>query len=293
MSRDYRAIMMTLPRKNLLLAICTLTLATSSLPAQDNLFPTIPGWRLTIDSTVYTPRNLWNLIDGSAELFLSYGFVDLTIGQYMMPDSLDVRVEAYRHASPTFAFGIYASERKPDYQFIEVGTQGYQESGILNFLSGEYYVKLSTHSSGTRANAAIRMIAIMMASALDRPREWPAGLRLLPMEGRQANTEAFVAQNFLGYSFLENAFSALYGKGDGFLIFVIECPKKADADVAVKKYRAVVPAASPRYGGTRFQDSNNGPVTLLQKDNFLFGLVNPPGDDIEAHYVSLIKQPVK
>jgi hypothetical protein len=285
--------MMTSPMKNFLLALSTLTLATSSLPAQDRLFPAVPGWRLTIDSSVYTPQNLWNLIDGSAELFLSYGFVDLTIGQYLTPDSLDVRVEAYRHASPTLAFGIYASERKPDYQFIEVGTQGYQENGILNFLSGEYYVKLSTHSSGTRANAAIRMIAIMMATALDRPREWPAGIRLLPVEGRQANSEAFVAQNLLGYSFLGNAFTALYGEGDGFLIFVIELPRKTEAEGAIKKYEAIIPAASPRYGGTRFQDPNNGPVTLLQRDTLLFGLVNPPSETVEARYMSLIKQPTK
>jgi hypothetical protein len=137
------------------------------------------------------------------------------------------------------------------------------------------------------------MIAIMMANTLDRPREWPAGIHLLPAEGLRPNTEAFVAQNMLGYSFLGNAFTGLYGEGSGFLIFVIDFPKKTDAERAIKEYRRAVPAASLRNGGTRFQDPNNGPVTLLQKDNLLFGLVSPPSDDVEAHYASLLKQPSK
>jgi hypothetical protein len=278
--------------RTLILLLSAFASGALSLPAQEKLFPRVPGWNLTVDTTVYTPRNLWNLIDGAAETFLSFGFVDLTLGEYVAPDSLDVRVEAYRHASPTLAFGIYASERRPDYQFIEVGMQGYQEKGVLNFLSGEYYLKLTTHGSGERADRALFSIAGTMAQHLNRPRHWPAGLRHLPEEGREANTEGYISQNLLGYSFLGEAFTALYGEETGFLLFVIELPNSARAEEVVAKYRAIVPDATLRKGGIRFADPNNGPVTLVRRNNLLYGLVNPPGDAIEARYISLIcKQP--
>ncbi len=274
-------------RTILVLACMTLqgTSAPSGSPAP---FPAIPGWTLRVDTTVYTPRNLWDFIDGAAEAFLSYRFEDLTIGDYIAEDSLAVRIEAYRHASPTMAFGIYAAERKPDYNFVRIGTEGYLADGVLNFLSGEYYFKLSTHGAGRRAAAALRSIADHVARYIDRPREWPAGLRSLPESGRCPNTEGFVAVNFLGYSFFHNVFTAQYGKGGGFLLFVIQLSPGPEAGETLRAYEAVAGKPEARNGGLRFADPNNGPVALVRRNDLLFGLVNAPDDSVEARYISLI-----
>ena len=268
-----------------LLALALLSARSAPLHPPQPL-PEIPGWTLTIDSTVYSPKNLWDFIDGAAEMYITYGFIDLTTGTYTAPDSLEVRIEAYRHATPTLAFGIYAAERKPDYHFIEVGTQGYEQEGVLNFLSGEYYLKLSTHGKGERAAAALRSIAENVAQHLGRPRIWPEGLRHLP-EQRQANSEGYIPQNLLGYAFLANAFTALYE--NEFLLFVIEYRTDGEASEAVGRYRQIVPDATPLPGGLRLADPNNGPVTLILKGNLLFGLVNPPSDIVEARYIARIQ----
>lgn len=270
-----------------ILLLCAICAGAPVSTGQTSPIPPIPGWTLTTDSTRYTPRNLWDFIDGAAEVYLSYGFVDLAIGDYAR-DSLDIRVEAYRHSSPTMAFGIYSTERKPDYHFIEIATQGYQEEGVLNFLSGEYYLKLSTHSVGEPASSALRSIADRVATHLDRPRQWPRELRYLPEAGRCPNTEGFVAGDFLGYSFFENAFTAQYGEGTGSLLFVIEFGSRPGVDEVLRKYTAVAGKPESRNGGMRFADPNNGPVTLLQHEKLLFGVVNAPGDSVEARYISLL-----
>ncbi len=271
----------------LVLACMTLT-GTSAPPGTPAPFPAVPGWTLRVDTTVYTPRTLWDFIDGAAEAFLSYGFEDLTIGDYTAEDSLAVRIEAYRHSSPTMAFGIYAAERNPDYHFVRIGTEGYTADGVLNFLSGEYYFKLSTHSSGQRSAAGLRFIADHVAGYLDRPRDWPAGLRFLPEPGRHSNTEGFVAANFLGYSFFHNVFTAQYGEGAGFLLFVTQFSSGPGAEETLRAYQAVAGTPVARNGGLRFEDPNNGPVTLVRKNGLLFGLVGAPDDSIEARYISLI-----
>lgn len=278
-------------KKNAILLTGALTLAGSTLCGQAKPFPEIPGWTLTTDSKVFNPQNLWDFIDGAAELFLSYGFVDLTIGTYRSEDSLEIRVEAYRHSSPAMAFGIYSTERKPDYHFLPIGTQGYQEEDVLNFLSGEYYIKCSTHTPGRRIPAAMRSVAQELAGHMNRPARWPAELGYLPDEGRQGNTEGYVTEGFLGYSFFRNAFTARYGEGDGFLLFVLEFPARAGADDVLTKYRSAVVGSEPVKGGIRFADPNNGPITILVRDSLLFGIVNPPDDAVEAHYLSLIAEP--
>ena len=43
-------------------------------------FPEVKDWNLTVLPDVYTPGNLWDLINGAAESYLSYNFVDLHLG---------------------------------------------------------------------------------------------------------------------------------------------------------------------------------------------------------------------
>jgi len=39
---------------------------------------------------------------------------------------------------------MYAQERNPKHSFMSIGVQAYREEGILNFLTGTYYVKITT-----------------------------------------------------------------------------------------------------------------------------------------------------
>ena len=96
---------------------------TASGKIPSGLFPEINGWKLSVDSNVYTPNNLWDLIDGAADVYLSYDFQDLHIGEYSNQGQI-IRVEMYRQSSSVNAFGIYAAERMPDYDFIKLGVQG-------------------------------------------------------------------------------------------------------------------------------------------------------------------------
>jgi hypothetical protein len=254
----------------------------------DRLFPDLDGWRLTVDSTVYTPSNLWDLIDGAAETFLSYGFKNLRVAEYINDDSVDVRVELYRHSSSTNAFGIYATERKPDYHFISIGTQGYFDSGILNFLAGEYYAKLSSHRSGAKTQVALEKVARAVDLHLGQPRGWPAGLGSLPVEGRIPNTESYIAENFLGYSSLKSAFTAQYGEKEGFQIFVIETAGTDQANAIVQKLVSAAPGKQTAPGVFRLSDPNSGVIVVVQRGRLVSGIVNPPGTREEERYVALL-----
>src|ERR1039458_1446475 len=125
----------------------------SPASAQDStsLFPSFRGWTIATDKTVYNPNNLWDIIDGAADLFLEYGFVDLHIGRYHKGEDSEIRVELYKFDSEVDAFGIYSQERNPEYAFIDIGVQAYREEGVLNFLTGIYYVKIMTPLRGEDA----------------------------------------------------------------------------------------------------------------------------------------------
>ncbi len=119
------------------------------------------------------------------------------------------------------AYGIYTAERMPDYPQVSVGSQGYKSQGVLNFLSGNYYVKIMSAGAVEAEEDAIAQLAGKINEMLGQPVGLPAALRLFPEEGKENLSDAYIAQNFLGYSFLHSAFTAKYKTEAEFQLFII------------------------------------------------------------------------
>jgi hypothetical protein len=259
-------------------------------PAED-LHPRIPGWTLKVDPTVYTRTNLWDLIDGAADLFLLYGFETLHVGEYWRSDSLDVRVEIYDHLTSLNAFGMYSQERKPDYRFISIGTQGYAEEGVLNFLRGRYYVKCSTHMAGSAAQKDLETVARAVEAHLTGETSWPPLLHLLPSAGKIANSEVYIIQDFLGYSFFRSSYVAFYGKEPSPQLFVMPFDNAAEASRALEKYVGLLEKRPPtgKDGIVRLDDPNNGRVTLFASGKYVAGVLGCKEPKTEDRYISQLK----
>jgi hypothetical protein len=256
----------------------------------DSALPEISGWKLTVEEKIYTPENLWDVIDGAADLFLEYSFVDLHIGRYQQSPDLEVKAEVYRHKSAVDAFGMYSQERYPDYHFIELGVQGYLEKGSLNFLSGPYYVKISTIQSGQIAQDGMLRVAKEICRHLNQDNGKPQPLGVFPTEGKQANTEQYVARNFLGYSFFNSAFVANYGEGGELKAFVMQMETAEKAQGTITEYlKSLTKSGSVKDEGGIFdiQDPHNGRVEVAVRKNFVFGVVGSGG---EKNHRSFLKQ---
>jgi len=270
-------------------------LAHAQIPHGDAgaLFPDITGWKLAPPpgDSVYTRDNLWDIIDGAAEVFLSFGLVDLHIGEYTGNGGVDVRAELYRHDSRDDAFGMYSQERSPTYHFIDVGTQGYIEDQVLNFLCGVYYVKLSSHSRGEKAHEALTLVARALDGHLKQERGWPAACAFFPSEGRRPNADTYVSENFLGYRALHSAFVAQYEKG--FRLFVINCdrPEKAH-EMATSYLKAAGSENLPVKEGSMLDvtDPHNGTVFLRLDGRHILGMIGSVRRDTAEQILSRLQE---
>lgn len=265
-------------RKILVSSVLLSILIPSVMPAggAPDLFPAIDGWAIVKEGTVYTPDNLWDFIDGAAELYLAYGFVDLNIAEYRKPGVADIRVELYRHKSTPDAFGIYSQERNPEYRFIDIATEGYTEEGVLNFLCGIYYVKISTHQQGEVVRTATLSIGREVERHLKQKTGWPSPLALFPKAGKEMRSESYIAVNFLGYAFLHSAYTARYTKPAPLSLFIIERESPLQAEQMLKEYLTALHSEAAAAPGevTQISDPNNGPVAVLLQDRYLCGTYN-------------------
>ena len=272
------------------IAVRSFASASESLPsASDSLFPELTGYTLVHEARVYEPQDLWDFIDGAADLFVSYGFVNLHIAYYRAGEGREFRVEVYRHDSAENAFGMYSQERAPENQYLSVGVQGYAEEGILNFLAGPFYVKISANRTGEVVAQELEKIARALADGLAQPRDWPAALALLPEEGRVKYSEQYIAESYLGYTFLKGAYVAKYTLGRSFELFVVPA---ASAGAAAHAASMLCDINHVPPGGERirmFEDAHHGAMTILVSGRYLAGVVHCADPETRARYIEILQ----
>lgn len=188
------------------LAILILTL----LPKPD----AAAGWAWREQPRTYAPDTLYEYIDGAADLYLSYGFEEVAVADYVKGGGEDgwITVDVYDMGAPLHAFGIYGSERPPDVEAFPAGVQGYESEGLIAFWRGDYYVKVML-IDGEDMEAA-RALARATAEQLPGAAAMPAELKRLPVEGRIAGSERYVKTSALGHRSLVEVVSADYRAGE-------------------------------------------------------------------------------
>ena len=258
-------------------------------------FPEYKNWNLKIDETVYVPENLWELINGAAEIYLAYEFQDLHIGEYTNDKNDMIRVELYRHGNPENAFGIYSAERMPDYHFISVGVEGYTSFGALNFFIGSYYVKIIWSGIGDSNDKTLVALAEKIEKSLNQENKWPDILTYFPDLNKMPKSEVYSNDNFLGYSYLHSAFTAGYKLDDKeFKLFIIALNNSDEVRLTIDKYFKTINFNAP---GDMMKDyivvdPYNGKIGIGIKDNYLFGVYNLDDEKLIIHYLDQLRKKI-
>ena len=203
-----------------------------------SLLPEVDAWGSPEKPESYYPENLFEYINGAAEIYLAYEFKELVVSQQQKDQSeKNVAIEIYDMGNETNAFGIYSAERYPDNKFIKMGIQGYLEEGTLNFLVDRYYVKLLCFECEDQSEEVLKAFSQKIVERVGKTGNPPPMLKAFPSDGLQLNSENFVLRNFMGYSFLHHGYSAKYKSDDlEFDCFVAEGKDDADAEQMLEKY---------------------------------------------------------
>jgi len=244
----------------------------TTLSGQEFAFPELDRFKIDTSYPVYTPDNLWDYINGGADSYNALGFRDLHVAEYSKGKKHVVKLEIYHHANENLAFGIYAMERAPSYDFFSLGVQAYREEGLVHFLKGEYYVKVTSHSKNKKILEALEELAYITEGMLKGTTGFPDELALFPAEGKQLNSEMYIKENVLGHAFLNDAFRAGYNiDGNRFTIYLFT----ENSDVENKKMLELYMSnygLSPGDGpGEKyyFEDGYNGYVYLAWREGLV------------------------
>jgi hypothetical protein len=248
--------------------ILLILVSSFKLFSQELVLPELQGFKKTTNYPVYTSDNLWDFINGAADTYLALGFENLHVAEYAKGKNV-IKLEIYKHKDNIQAFGIYASERSPSFQFLNLGAQGYKADGSLNFFKGSYYVKIRTYSKSEKVLQLLETLALKVSDMLPGESVMPKTLSDFPSNGKKLNEETYIKESVLGHEFLQGAFKAIYSIGETEVsIYILDKNSPEESRKTFSEYlaKAGLEIDDPSGGKYVFKDGYNGDIFLSWKE---------------------------
>ncbi len=117
--------------------------------AQENMINLLPagkdGWVKSGELEIYDRKNLFDYMDGGAELYLAYDFQRLVVQRYLS-DSKDpvkgnsITIEIYQMNSSADVYGLFSFDQEGE--MVELGQKGIYGYGLLKFWKDKFFVKI-------------------------------------------------------------------------------------------------------------------------------------------------------
>jgi hypothetical protein len=129
----------------------------------------VEGWKWDWKEIEYNSKTIFKYMDGAAELYLAYGFGNLTVRRFEKPGQPPITVELYEMASSEDAYGVFSYEHQDETAGIGQGSEF--GGGLLRFWKGKYFV--SIYAEGQAAEVETGILEIGRATANSIPSSGP------------------------------------------------------------------------------------------------------------------------
>jgi hypothetical protein len=220
----------------------------SSAPA--NLLAKLPaGLNVMTPMERFGPDNLYEKIDGQAELYLSAGFVELRCQRLVAKDTPDLWLEAFVYDMGTDlnAFAVYSRQRRENARPVAGRRLAYQTENALFAVHGALYIEIIAAASSERADQMLQAVAaglIQTGAAAETP---SMGLEWFPPDGRDPESLTVMPDDAFGFAELDRVVTVTYTlNGSEMTAFVSRRPTDQAARVLADAYGAFLVT----YGGT-------------------------------------------
>jgi len=184
-----------------------------------NLMPVdeVAGWKRDGEPLVYDSLNLWEYIDGSAEMYLAYDFEELIVQDFLSEGGKSLKVEIYRHADPLDAFGIYSMYRDPSADFFRIGNEAFADDYCLHMWKGSFYVHICVFEEDSSLTGAMTDFARVIADGIKEVGELPSWVGAFPdsLSGAAVvrKSVSYIRGGIVGRGWYPPAFSIEYRVG--------------------------------------------------------------------------------
>lgn len=270
--------------------ICPTAFAFRDRPESiENRLPdpaSIRPWKADGPLKTYRGENLYEYINGGAEIFYEYGFIQLAAQTYRLDDR-SITVEIYEMEHPKAAFGIYSVQRNPEMPPLEVGDAGTGSETMVSFCRERFYVLIASGVPDNGAGKAMVRMARAVSRRIGKSSNPPVLIQVLPEPFLISGSEGYVAgllglntrlylgnSNILGLNgrTVEGVFAEYRNEAHRAEVMAVSYP---DASRAARAFNAAARFFRERYKvidkkDSVFSDEKNGYYRLLSAGKLLY-----------------------
>jgi len=241
-----------------------------------------PGWQWDFEPEIYTPDNLFEYIDGEAELYNDYHFKEMVTASYARKDNeaITFTIDIYDMGTPLNAFGIYSSFRRPQLTFDKIGEEAIVSDLNIRFYKGRHFVQLNAGSTDELVRTTIRKLALKLADTIPAA-EQPSELSLLPTDGQMPHSLKYITKGFMGQALFKQSLQADYklasGECTGFVVIFKDDKAAIDALKAFEaslRDRGTIKTSLKETGNVKFIASEQymGNILVQQNGRYIVGV---------------------
>jgi hypothetical protein len=129
------------------------------------------GWKKSESPLLFQGSNLYGHINGGSELFLEFGFEELTVQRYRN-GSEEVVIELYRMTDQVAAWGIYLMKCGKEIPNSSISCRHtvnlYQMLGVQD----RYYFQINNMEAGARGQSAMFALGRELTNQLPKTKDW-------------------------------------------------------------------------------------------------------------------------
>ena len=167
-------------------------------------------WKATGPTRRHTGKQIYDYMDGAAEVHRMYGFRSLRVREYRGPKRATIRLELFDMGTAEGAFGDFTHARDLEGEEVALGQDGHYQSGVLWFWKGRYLVCVSSRGPNVE-RSALEQLGRALEPGLKRGAR-PDLVRRLPAEGLRGRTvRYFRSPAALSYHYGDFAHADLLG----------------------------------------------------------------------------------
>lgn len=126
----------------------------------------IDGWRIEVEPEIYVGDSLFELINGGAEIYHRFGFVQALATQYADAERRSISLEVFEMGDVEGARNIYSDKTGGSGEPLEIGDEALGEDYYLNFRSGPFLVTITGFDSDEQTQSGILKLARAVATCL-------------------------------------------------------------------------------------------------------------------------------
>lgn len=230
------------------ITLCALLcLSLPALAADQEIVQFLPpkacsdGWVMEDKPVLYTKENLFDYINGEAELYFPYGFEVLATARYVNVSNpaVSLVMDVYKMGSLKHAFGMYANYRRSDDVSVKAGADAVISPSQMLMYQDRYYIRLQASGAPEIEKniflACVQSLSKNLPQNFSRPRE----LAVFGIAAVTPNSERYIAQSLLGYAFFRHGYMAdATMSGEQVQVFMVPEASEELAQKTLDQYRA-------------------------------------------------------